>query len=159
SPAPSAPWRARSCATSASASSTSARTRSAGSGAGGLCILLPSDDPGLVAPAAPEVRGALAPDPPAHPPAPAGAVGADEVAEELDEEDLALRGVPGRRGGILRALDGRGAHRAERLVADGAPVSRRNHARPDVVLVLDDEPVAVDLDDAPADDVVVAHEA
>src|SRR5262245_7621831 len=159
SPASSARTRARSCAASSSASSTSARTRSAGSGAEELCILLLPDDPDLVAFAAAEVRVALARDLREHALATDGEMELDEAAEEFDEEDLARCGVRRRRGRILRDLDGRGAHRDERLVADGAPVARRDDARADVVLVRDDEPVAVDLDDAPTDDVVVAHEA
>src|SRR5262249_24004627 len=148
SPAPSARTRARSCATSSSASSTSARRRSAGSGAEELCILLLPDDPDLVALAAAEVRVPLARDLREHALAAGRKMELDEVSEELDEEDLALRGVRRRRGGILRHLHGCGAHRDERLVADGAPVARREHARLDVVLVRDHEPVAVALDDA-----------
>src|SRR5262249_40231398 len=159
SPASSARTRARSCAISSSASSTSARTRSAGSGAEELCILLLPDYPDLVALAPAEVRVALAGDLREHALAAGGEMELDEVAEELDEEDLALRGVRRRRGGILRDLDGCGAHRDERLVADGAPAAGGEDARPDVVLVRHDESVALDLDDAPTDDVVVAHEA
>src|SRR5262249_8380647 len=89
SPASSARTRARSCAISSSASSTSARTRSAGSGAEELCILLLPDDPDLVALAPAEVRVALARDLREHALAAGGEMELDEVAEELDEEDLA----------------------------------------------------------------------
>src|SRR5215831_3284529 len=141
SPAPSARTRARSCATSSSASSTSARTRSAGSGAEELCILLLPDDPDHVALAASEVGVALARDLREHALAAGREMELDEVAEELDEEDLAPGRVRGRRAGILRDLDGCGTHRDERLVADGVPVARSEHACADIVLVRDDEPV------------------
>ena len=83
----------------------------------------------------------------------------DEVAEELDEEDLALGRVRGRGGCPVEDLDGSRAHRDERLVTHFEGVPARDHARPHVVVAHDDDTIARALGDLAADDVVVAHEA
>src|SRR3990172_3516033 len=84
----------------------------------------------------------------------------DEVAEELDEDDLALGRVHSDRPRVaFLDLDRGRANRHEHLVADLRGIVRGPDADPDVVLVLEDQPLAVALGDTPAGDVVVAHEA
>src|SRR5581483_284404 len=139
---------------SCSASSTPA---SAGSGVEELCIPFVPADPDLVALAPAEGGVALPRHLREHPLAGEVEVELDEIAEELDEQDLALGGV--RAAGAV----GIDLHRCcadgdQRLVADGA-IRPRNDARAQIVLSGDDEPVAVPLDDSPTNDVVVAHEA
>src|SRR5436190_14264167 len=134
---------ARSCSASTSCSSASMSCRSrrgTGSGPSGgeeLDILLLPGDENRLALSAPEVWIALAGDLRQHPLAARHEVKLHEIAEELDEDDLAAGGVAGIRVAGLADLDGRGPDRDERLVADGRD---RPHAGEDadlnVVLVL-----------------------
>ena len=70
----------------------------------------------------------------------------DEVAEELDEQDLAIGRIRAVRGGAVEVdLDGGGPDRDQRLVAHRPGVAGRDDARLDVVLAGDDQPIAVAL--------------
>ena len=82
----------------------------------------------------------------------------DQVAEELDEDDLALRGVDTAFRAAGAELHGSRAHGDDGLVPDREIVARREHARPDAA-VLEHETIAVAARDRAVDDVVVAHEA
>src|SRR5262249_8083882 len=125
-----------------SASSTSPRI---GSGAEELDILLLPADPDLLALAAAKLGVPLAADLGQHPLAADCEVELDEVAEELDEQHLALRGVQPA-GAVRVHLDGRRPDRDERLVADIGAGARRDDARADIVVVGDHVAVAVTLD-------------
>src|SRR4051812_18688717 len=155
--APSAPSRRCSSASVSSSSATS--SCGVGSRPEELAIPLLPPDPDRVAFAPAECRVAVARHLGEHALAADGEGELDEVAEELDKEDLAMRGVRHGGRGTVVDLDGRGADRDERLVADGAGVAGGEYARAHVAVTGDHEAVAAALDHVPADDVVVAHEA
>src|SRR4051794_25219798 len=141
-----------------SAASSSATSRW-GSGGEELDIPLLPGDPDPLALAAAEQRVLVARHLGEPPLAADAEMQLDEVAEELDEDDLALRRVDAARGAVLVDADGDRAYRDERDVALLPVRARRPDADADPLLVLDDHAVGLDLDDLPADDVVVAHEA
>src|SRR5262245_65973630 len=92
---------------------------SAPSGVEELDILLLPGDANHLARPAPEIRVAVAGHLGEHPLAAGREVQLDEVAEELDEDDLARRGVLGSRVAARADLDGCGPDRDERRLADG----------------------------------------
>src|SRR5690242_11094717 len=119
----------------ASSASVSSRPVASRSGAEELSILLLPRDPQPLAFATAEGRIAVAGDLRGHPLAADREVQLDEVAEKLDEEDLALGRVrPGRRGAVLRDDDCRRANGDEGVVPDLRLAAGRDDARAHVVI-------------------------
>src|SRR4029077_3303965 len=121
-------------------------------------LLLPADpDPLPFLPA--KSRIALARDLGQHPVAADREMQLHEIAEELDEQDLAVGRIRAVRcGAALVDLYGRGPDRDERLVADRSRVAGCDDVRLDVVRAGHAQPVTVALRHAAANDVVIAHE-
>src|SRR5260221_1537825 len=143
---------------SPSASSISSTSR-CGSDGEEPDILFPPGDRQPLALTAPQLRVPLARDFGEQPLAPRSEVELHQVAEELDEDDLAVGRVLLARCPSIIDLNDRGAHGDLGRIADRGSGALDASARTDSVLVLDDHAPSSALDDLPRNDVVVAHEA
>src|SRR5882724_20101 len=141
--------RARSvrCVVSISSACSISATSRRGSLGEELDILLLPRDPDLLALAAAKRWIALAGHLHEQALAAGDEVELDEVAEELDEDDLAVRRVERRRSVGVVELDGRGPNGNQRRLARSPLVVGGLHARPNAAVVLDHQTIAVALRD------------
>src|SRR5581483_10791849 len=117
--------------------SRSSATEAGGSGAKELDIFGLPRDPERLALLPAELRVAVTRQLGEHPVSACVQVELDEVAEVLDEDDLAGRAVLGRAAVALVDRHGGRAHGDERGVADGGRVARHEHGGADEAAVLD----------------------
>src|SRR5438876_1888330 len=151
--------RSAGCSAISSAASISA-TSSCGTDSGSeeLPIALVPRDRDLLALPASQRGVAVARHLRQHPLVADGEMELYEIAEKLDEDDIAVGGVhlvPHR---AVAELNSRGPDRDQGLVADRRRIVACQNARTDVA-VLDDQTIALARRHPPTDDVVVAHEA
>src|SRR5689334_16557877 len=138
--------------------SSSSETSRWGSGGEELDILLLPPDAHALALAPPQRRIMLARSLHEEALATCGEMELHQIAQELDENHLALGRVDRAGAAVLIDPCRRRPNRDERLRARRPRVFRRPHARPDTVRVLDHQPATGVLHHGAADDVVVAHE-